>query len=76
MLKFFIQIRKKLIEEDNVRKYLFYAVSEIFLVMIGILIAENLVPPEAPGLKGGFSSLEIKTNQKLQTALGLPSLAD
>ena len=39
MLKFFRSIRKKLIEEDNVRKYLFYAVGEILLVVIGILIA-------------------------------------
>ena len=39
MLKFFRTIRKKLIEEDNVRKYLLYAVGEILLVVIGILIA-------------------------------------
>lgn len=46
MLRFFRQLRKKLIEQDNVRKpsspagrYLFYAVGEIFLVVIGILIA-------------------------------------
>jgi len=39
MLKFFRTIRKKLIEQDNVRKYLLYAVGEILLVVIGILIA-------------------------------------
>jgi len=39
MLKFFRTIRKKLIEEDNVRKYLLYAIGEILLVVIGILIA-------------------------------------
>ena len=39
MLKFFRAIRKKLIEQDNVRKYLFYAIGEILLVVIGILIA-------------------------------------
>jgi len=39
MLRFFRTIRKKLIEEDNVRKYLLYAVGEILLVVIGILIA-------------------------------------
>jgi len=39
MLKFFRSIRKKLIEEDNVRKYLFYAAGEILLVVVGILIA-------------------------------------
>lgn len=46
MLRFFRTIRKKLIEDpsicrtgDNVRKYLLYAVGEILLVVIGILIA-------------------------------------
>jgi hypothetical protein len=39
MLRFFRTIRKKLIEENNVRKYLLYAVGEILLVVIGILIA-------------------------------------
>ena len=39
MLKFFRTIRKKLIDEDNVRKYLLYAIGEILLVVIGILIA-------------------------------------
>jgi len=46
MLKFFRTIRKKLIEDpskgrtgDNVRKYLLYAIGEILLVVIGILIA-------------------------------------
>lgn len=35
MLHFFRTIRKKLIEEDNVRKYLLYAKGEILLVVIG-----------------------------------------
>ncbi len=39
MLKFFRKIRQKLIEEDNIRKYLLYAIGEIILVVIGILIA-------------------------------------
>lgn len=39
MLKFFRTIRKKLIEKDNVRRYLLYAIGEILLVVIGILIA-------------------------------------
>lgn len=39
MLKFFRTIRKKFIDQDNVRKYLFYAVGAILLVVIGILIA-------------------------------------
>lgn len=39
MLRFFRQIRQKLIEQDKVRKYLWYALGEILLVMIGILLA-------------------------------------
>ncbi len=39
MLRFFRQIRQKLIEQENMRKYVWYALGEIFLVVIGILIA-------------------------------------
>ena len=39
MIKFFRKIRRKLIEEGNLKKYLVYAVGEILLVVIGILIA-------------------------------------
>ncbi len=38
MLHFLRNIRKKLIIQENVRKYLLYAVGEILLVVIGILI--------------------------------------
>ena len=39
MLRFFRHIRKKLILQENVKKYIFYALGEILLVMIGILLA-------------------------------------
>ncbi len=39
MLRFFRQIRKKLMEQNKLRTYLLYAVGEITLVMIGILLA-------------------------------------
>lgn len=39
MLRFFRALRRKLIEEDNMRKYFWYAIGEVFLVVIGILIA-------------------------------------
>lgn len=39
MLRFFRTIRKKLIGQDNIRKYLLYAIGEILLVVLGILIA-------------------------------------
>lgn len=39
MIKFFRSIRQKLIGEGNLKNYLFYAIGEILLVMIGILLA-------------------------------------
>ncbi|PJB18814.1 MAG: hypothetical protein CO117_06960 [Flavobacteriaceae bacterium CG_4_9_14_3_um_filter_33_16] len=39
MIKFFRNIRKKLIEQSKFRNYFFYAIGEILLVVIGILIA-------------------------------------
>ena len=39
MLRFFRQIRKKLMEQNKTRTYIFYAIGEIALVMIGILLA-------------------------------------
>lgn len=42
MLTFFRRIRKSLVANNNVKKYFFYAIGEILLVVIGILIAINL----------------------------------
>lgn len=39
MIKFFRRLRQKLINEGNLKRYLIYAVGEILLVVIGILIA-------------------------------------
>ena len=39
MLKFFRKIRQKLLSENKFSKYLIYAIGEIVLVVIGILIA-------------------------------------
>lgn len=39
MLKFFRRIRQKLIQEGKLKNYLIYAIGEILLVVIGILIA-------------------------------------
>jgi hypothetical protein len=39
MLRFFRQIRQRLLTDNKFSKYLLYAVGEIFLVVIGILIA-------------------------------------
>lgn len=39
MIKFFRKIRQKLLTENKFSKYLLYAIGEIILVVIGILIA-------------------------------------
>ena len=39
MLTFFRKIRKALLESGSTQKYLLYAIGEIALVVIGILIA-------------------------------------
>ena len=39
MIKFFRKIRQKLLTENKLSKYLLYAIGEIVLVVIGILIA-------------------------------------
>ena len=39
MIKFFRNIRKRLLKENRFNKYLLYAIGEIILVVIGILIA-------------------------------------
>ena len=42
MIKFFRRIRQQLLSENKFSKYLFYAVGEILLVVIGILIALSI----------------------------------
>lgn len=42
MIKFFRNIRQKLLTENKFVKYLTYAIGEIFLVVIGILIAVQI----------------------------------
>lgn len=39
MIKFFRKIRQRLLAEGNLKRYLLYAIGEILLVVIGILIA-------------------------------------
>ena len=42
MIKFFRKVRQKLLSENRFSKYLVYAVGEILLVVIGIIIALQL----------------------------------
>ncbi len=39
MLRIFRQLRKALMEKNKTRSYIYYAIGEILLVMIGILLA-------------------------------------
>jgi uncharacterized membrane-anchored protein YhcB (DUF1043 family) len=79
MLKFFRKIRQKLVVEKKLRNYLLYAIGEIILVVIGILIAlainsgqQNriLQKKEQTYLKGLHT--EFKTSkQKLVELIGV-----
>ena len=42
MIKFFRHLRKQLLTENKLSKYLIYAIGEIVLVVIGILIALSI----------------------------------
>jgi hypothetical protein len=42
VIKFFRRVRQKLIAEGNLKRYLLYAIGEILLVVIGILVALQL----------------------------------
>ncbi|TPV32833.1 hypothetical protein FJ651_11015 [Paucihalobacter ruber] len=73
MIKFFRKIRQKMIEESKVRKpaspagkYLLYAIGEIVLVVIGILIALQINTwKETQKLR----SIELETLTEIQQAL-------
>ncbi|OZV66396.1 DUF6090 family protein [Winogradskyella aurantia] len=63
MIKFFRKIRQRLLSENKFSKYLFYAVGEIVLVVIGILIAlqinnANTHRKETQTLRGYLSSIK------------------
>lgn len=59
MLKFFSKIRQKLVSENKFSNYLLYAIGEIILVVIGILIALSI----------NNWNEKRKENIKLKTAL-------
>ena len=74
MIKFFRKIRQKLLTENKFSKYLIYAIGEIVLVVIGILIAlqinnwnENKAKTEKEifHLKNISSNLEMDLNNEI-----------
>jgi hypothetical protein len=52
MIKFFREIRKKLIEQGKTGNYLKYATGEIVLVVIGILNIKTRHLPSLEGIEG------------------------
>ncbi len=59
MIKFFRQIRHKLLAENRISKYLIYAIGEILLVVIGIMIA----------LQVNNKNQERKAEEEIKTTL-------
>ena len=78
MLKFFRKIRKKLIAEKKISNYILYAIGEIVLVVIGILIAlainnanENSIKNKKEqayliGLKNEFETSKLKLQELIR----------
>jgi len=72
MIKFFRKIRQNLLSENKFSKYLIYAIGEIVLVVIGILIAlwlNNLNTISQNKEKGDIMLLEIRENLISDTLL-------
>ncbi len=79
MIKFFRRLRQQLLSESKFTKYLIYAIGEIVLVVIGILIAlqinnwneERVQEKELDGLKKSISSAiasDVKYLKLIRTA--------
>ncbi|TVZ56074.1 hypothetical protein OD91_1353 [Lutibacter sp. Hel_I_33_5] len=71
MIKFFRKIRQKLLTENKFSKYLIYAIGEIILVVIGILIALqinnwNEHRKTAKELQSYYQQILIEINQEKQ----------
>ncbi len=73
MIKFFRKIRQKLLSENKFSKYLIYAIGEIILVVIGILIAlqvnnQNQVENEKKALKNYLEKIAINVKGDIKVA--------
>ena len=60
MIKFFRNIRKKLLAEGKTTNYLKYAIGEIILVVIGILIALQINNWNQDRLDRNFETVMLK----------------
>ena len=66
MIKFFRKIRQRLLTENNFSKYLLYAIGEIVLVVIGILIALQI---NNSNIKRIDKTIEIKYLKNIKVDL-------
>jgi len=66
MIKFFRRIRKKMLTENKFSKYLLYAIGEIILVVIGILIALQI---NNQNQRNQLKKEELKTLSSLQESI-------
>ncbi|MFC3881294.1 DUF6090 family protein [Algoriphagus namhaensis] len=66
MIKFFRKIRQKLLSENKFSKYLIYAIGEIILVVIGILIALQINNDNQEKLNRNY---EVTMLREIQDAL-------
>ena len=67
MIKFFRKIRQNLLSEGKSRKYFKYAIGEIVLVVIGILIALQINNWNENNLKFNLENFINEENIKLAT---------
>ncbi|MCZ4408209.1 DUF6090 family protein [Cryomorphaceae bacterium 1068] len=70
MIKFFRKIRQRLLKEGRLSSYLLYAIGEIVLVVIGILIALQIstwsrTRQESDKVKSYLRNIEADLNQQL-----------
>ena len=75
MIKFFRKIRQKLVSENNLGKYLFYAIGEIVLVVIGILIALS-INNWNESRKIRHQDIEFLKNLKAELLIDISALTD
>ena len=71
MIKFFRKIRQQLLSENKFRKYLLYAIGEIILVVIGILIALQI---NTWNNNKQRHALELETLHEIKEALAQDTL--
>lgn len=77
MLKFFRRIRQKLIDEGNLKRYLIYAIGEILLVVVGILLAlqinnwneDRISQNEIKSLISAFKKENLKNSESLKSRI-------